>query len=768
MVPEAGRMARMAETQSLFGDPDPSPPPSAEPAALYADLVFDRPLEVPYTYSVPASLAGDVTVGKRILAPLGAKPDRGWCVAVGAEAPDRPCKPIIRVLDPEPLVDGHLLELTRWMSRYYLCGWGQVLQAVVPAGVRRKAEGPPPRASWLVPTPAADLPAKPPRLTPRQSEVLEHLRMSPAGMETSALLAAMACSSSVVDGIVTRGFARKVVRPEAVESLAAPMARVHSLTSEQSEVLSRLEPSLTGDDFAPFLLLGVTGSGKTEVYMSAIEKVVARGRQALVLVPEISLTPQTEARFAERFASVAVLHSHLSESERQNRWRKVAAGRAQVVIGARSAVFAPAPNLGLIVVDEEHEPSFKQESTPRYHARDVAVMRASLLRVPVILGSATPSLESWFNAARGVYTRLDLTRRVEDRPLPRVEVLDMRHPPARVPPGRALSDPLVHALKHALRTGGQAILFLNRRGYSPFVVCPGCGETATCRFCDLSLTFHRERNILMCHHCGFHQPPSDECPACRKTTVRYQGLGTEKVHEELQRHLPGAVIRRMDSDTMGKPGSHAQTLEAFRNRLVQVLLGTQMVAKGLDFPGVTLVGVIQADAALHMPDFRASERTFQLLTQVAGRCGRGESPGRVIVQTLNPEHDAVALAARHDFLAFSRGEMEQREMLGYPPFQRMIRIIIRARDEKAADDYASRFAGACRLAHESAEPKRPIKLLGPAVAPVARLNDYHRRHLLILSPDSRHLHSVARAALASCRPDGGAEIAVDVDPGNML
>lgn len=753
----------------MFGDADPRPPePAPEPAAFYADLVFDRPLEAPYTYAVPQALAAEVALGKRVLAPLGTKPDRGWCVAIRQEAPDRPCKPIIKVLDPQPLVDSHLLELTRWMARYYLCGWGQVLQAVVPAGVRRRAEGPPPRATWIVATPESDLPPDPPKLTPRQREVLARLRLSPAGMENQALLKAMDCSSSVVDGLIGRGYAARTAKPENPESDTAPEGRGHPLTPEQAAVLARLEPALSGEGFAPFLLLGVTGSGKTEVYMSAIERVVARGRQALVLVPEISLTPQTEARFRARFASVAVLHSHLSEGERQNRWRRVAAGRAQVIIGARSAVFAPSPNLGLVVVDEEHEPSFKQESTPRYHGRDVAIMRANMLGIPVVLGSATPSLESWFNASRGTYTRLDLTRRVEDRPLPRVEILDMRHPPARVPPGRALSDPLVHALKHALKSGGQAILFLNRRGYSPFIVCPGCGETATCRFCDLSLTFHRERALLMCHHCGFTQAPSDECPSCRKATVRYQGLGTEKVHEELTRLLPGAVIRRMDSDTMDKPGSHAQTLEAFRNRLVQVLLGTQMVAKGLDFPGVTLVGVIQADAALHMPDFRASERTFQLLTQVAGRCGRGEAPGRVIVQTLNPEHDAVALAAKHDFLAFSRGEMEQRRMLGYPPFQRLIRIIIRARDEQAADSYANRFAGACRQAQEAATPKSPLKILGPAVAPISRLNDHHRRHILVLSSDSRHLHAMIRAALASCRPDGGAEVAVDVDPGNML
>ncbi len=757
----------MSETRSLFGDvPDPTPAPLA--AALYVDLVFDRPLETPYTYAVPDELVSEVAIGKRILAPLGSKPDRGWCVAIRPEAPSRPCKAIVRVLDPEPLVNSHLLELTRWMAHYYLCGWGQVLQAIVPAGVRRRAEAPPRRASWLVPTPIADLPAVPPKLTARQQEALDHLRAIPAGLETSQLLKEVGCSSSVVDALVERGFASKTSKPEGDIPDLEQAGRAPSLTPEQTTVLNLLEPALTGNAFAPFLLLGVTGSGKTEVYMSAIEKVVARGRQALVLVPEISLTPQTEARFAARFTSVSVLHSHLGESERQNRWRRVAAGRAQVIIGARSAVFAPAPNLGLIVVDEEHEPSFKQESTPRYHGRDVAVMRASLLGIPVVLGSATPSLETWFNASRGIYTRLDLTKRVENRPLPKVEVLDMRHPPARVPPGRALSDPLIAALRHTIRNEGQAILFLNRRGYSPFIVCPSCGETAKCRFCDLALTFHRTREVLLCHHCGFQTPPLEECPSCRKATVRYQGLGTEKVHEELERHLPGAVIRRMDSDTMSKPGSHALTLEAFRNRMVQVLLGTQMVAKGLDFPGVTLVGVIQADAGLHMPDFRAAERTFQLLTQVAGRCGRGDKPGRVIVQTLNPEHEAVALAAHHNYFAFTKGEMEQREVLGYPPYQRIIRIIIRAHDEKAADDYAARFAGACRLAHESTTPKKTMRLLGPAVAPVSRLNDYHRRHILILSADSRHLHAVARAALASCRPDGGAEIAIDVDPGSMM
>ncbi|HET8648014.1 MAG TPA: primosomal protein N', partial [Vicinamibacteria bacterium] len=385
----------------------------------------------------------------------------------------------------------------------------------------------------------------------------------------------------------------------------------------------------------------VTGSGKTEIYLRAIEEVVAQGKEALVLVPEISLTPQTIGCFRGRCGEVAVLHSHLGNAERGGHWRRIAAGHVQVVVGARSAVFAPTRNLGLIVIDEEHEGSFKQESTPRYHARDVAVMRARLEGVPILLGSATPSLESWHNAQRGQYTLLTLPARVQDLPMPKVALIDLRHDMPRGAGFQALSPTLERAMRTALAAGGQVILLLNRRGFSTHMHCPACGYVETCRFCDLGLTYHRQRDVMLCHYCGYEQQPPELCPKCGKVPVRYQGLGTEKLQLEIEQKFPGQVVKRMDSDTMRRPGSHAKLLNAFRKGEVHILLGTQMIAKGLDFPNVTLVGVVNADVGLHLPDFRAAERTFQLLAQVAGRAGRGDRGGLVMVQTFTPEHPAI-------------------------------------------------------------------------------------------------------------------------------
>ena len=452
--------------------------------------------------------------------------------------------------------------------------------------------------------------------------------------------------------------------------------------------------------YQAFLLHGVTGSGKTEIYLRAIEEVVRQGKEAIVLVPEISLTPQTIERFRGRCGQVAVLHSHLGNADRGVHWRRVAAGQVQVVVGARSAVFAPTRKLGLIVVDEEHETTFKQENTPRYHARDVAVMRARLESVPILLGSATPSLESWHNAAEGRYTLLSLPQRVADRPMPPVELIDLRHERPRGP-FSAVGPTLERAMKQALAAGGQVILLLNRRGFSTHVHCPDCGHVLTCQHCDLALTYHKGRNVLLCHYCGYETPPVQRCPQCQKETVRYMGLGTEKLLAEIAQKFPDRVVQRMDSDTMDRPGSHARALDAFRDGRTHILLGTQMIAKGLDFPNVTLVGVINADVGLHLPDFRAAERTFQLLSQVAGRAGRGPRGGRVQIQTYSPEHPCIALAAKHDYETFVVGELGQRRLHNYPPYQRLVRLIVRSLDQDAAEQFADRLAGAFRAALQS-------------------------------------------------------------------
>ncbi len=745
--------------------------PAEQTAGLFADVVFDRPLDQAFTYAVGESLRGAIGVGKRVQVPFG-KGDRstiGYCVRLTETPPGRAVKEIEAVVDEEALLDEHLLRLTRWMADYYLCGWGQVLNAVVPAGARDQAGT---RTRSLVePVPDAELPSPLPGLTPKQTEVMKQLKQAAKPLEVKELARLARCGSVPIEALLEKGLLRRTMRRI---DLAHDSTQTETdenkpvtLNADQQRVWQTLEGPVRAGGFHAFLLYGVTGSGKTEIYLRAIQEVLAQGKEALVLVPEISLTPQTIARFRGRCGEVAVLHSHLGNAERGGHWRRVAQGKVQVVVGARSAVFAPTRKLGLIVIDEEHESTFKQESTPRYHARDVAVMRARLENVPIILGSATPSLESFHNGQKGQYTLLHLPNRVEARPLPPVVLLDRRHEkPTR---GRfaALSEELERAMREALKTGGQVMLLLNRRGFSTHVHCPSCGHVESCRFCDLALTYHKQRDVMLCHYCGFEQEPAQRCPQCGQSAVRYQGLGTEKLQAEIEERFPDYVVRRMDSDTMSKPGSHARTLTAFRNGLIHILVGTQMIAKGLDFPNVTLVGVINADVGLHVPDFRSAERTFQLLSQVAGRTGRGPRGGRVFVQTLTPEHPCIALAAKHDFDTFAAAELLHRKAHNYPPYHRLARLIVRGRDQEAAANFSETMAGAFNQALKKIHGSE-VRLLGPAEAPVFRLKGYYRYHFQLQSPSAATLHQVLRAVLPTVRVPSGVEFTLDVDPFQML
>jgi primosomal protein N' (replication factor Y) (superfamily II helicase) len=758
--------------RDLFGTGEALP----SPTGLFAEIVFDRPLDTAYTYAVPEDLRDTVGIGKRIQAPFG-RGDRqivGFCVGISETAPERVVKSITRVLDDEPLLDDHLLRLTRWMADYYLCGWGQVLNAVIPAGAKARAGTR--QTAFIEAIPESERTGPEPTLTTRQREALEQLCKLDGPVEIRQLTRLARCGPGPVEALVHKGLARRITRrvdrfTDTTDEHDGPSGPV-SLNEDQQRVWAQLEPALQTGGFKAVLLHGVTGSGKTEIYLKAIDEIVRQGKEALVLVPEISLTPQTIHRFRGRTHEVAVLHSHLGDAERGGHWRRVASGHAQVVVGARSAVFAPTRRLGLIVIDEEHEGTFKQESTPRYHARDVAVMRARLENIPILMGSATPSLESWHNAHRGQYTLLSLPRRVLDLPMPQVGLVDMRHEP----PGRgrsfALSAALESAVKEALREGGQVMLLLNRRGYSTHVHCPGCGHVEQCRFCDLAMTYHRERDLILCHYCGFEAEPPQRCPACGQSQVRYQGLGTEKLQQEIEEKFPGFVVRRMDSDTMRRPGSHARVLAAFRKGLIHILLGTQMIAKGLDFPNVTLVGVVNADVGLHVPDFRASERTFQLLSQVSGRTGRGPRGGRVLVQTFTPDHPAIALAGTHDYMTFVAAEMTHRRAHAYPPFQRLIRVIVRSRDQQQAGDFAESMAGAFHTTQErrkkEGRQKAEVRLLGPAEAPVFRLKDYFRFHYQMQSASPAELHELVRETWPLLHPPSGVECTIDVDPFNML
>ena len=758
--------------RELFDAGDVIPPTSG----LFADVVFDRPLDHAFTYAVPEALRHWVSVGKRVQVPFGKgdRPATGFCVRVSEAAPPREVKAVQCVLDDTALLDDNLMRLTRWMADYYLCGWGQVLNAVIPAGAKERAGTR--SAVFLEAVADKELPSSPPALTAKQSAALECLRSTGRPVEMRQLVRAASCGPGPVAALVEKGYVRRSTRrvdqfTDSTEE-ADPESGPFALNADQLRAWSPVEQAIRKHVFHAFLLHGVTGSGKTEIYLRAIEEVVRQGKEAIVLVPEISLTPQTIARFRGRCGEVAVLHSHLGDAERGGHWRRIAEGKVQVVVGARSAVFAPTRKLGLIVIDEEHEGTFKQESTPRYHARDVAVMRARLENIPILLGSATPSLESWHNAQRGQYTLLNLPNRIQDRPLPHVGLIDLRHEPVGASRFHALSVPLERAMRDALRAGGQVILLLNRRGFSTHVHCPACGHVESCRHCDLALTFHRQRNVMLCHYCGYEREPPQLCPQCGQQQIRYQGLGTEKLEEEIAAKFHGFVARRMDSDTMRRPGSHARVLSAFRQGLIHILLGTQMIAKGLDFPNVTLVGVVNADMGLHIPDFRSAERTFQLLAQVSGRTGRGPLGGRVLVQTFNPEVPCIALAATHDYEGFVKQEMTHRESHNYPPYQRMARLIIRGRDQAAAGDFAERMAGAFNAAlaslAQSGKQLTDVRVLGPAEAPVFRLKNFYRFHFQVQSPSPGSLHQLLRHVLPVVKPPSGVEYALDIDPQNML
>jgi len=742
----------------------------------FAGVVFNRPVDQVFTYAVPGRLRGLVRPGSRVKVPLGRgnTPAVGYCVRVedgpGAGVAPGRIKEVLEAIDDPPLIDAAMLDLTRWIASYYACSWGQALDAVVPAGVKKHAGT---RVWTCLTIPEeirprlADVMAT---LTAKQADAMAVLHRAAEPLTLADVCRRAECAAGPIVALRKRGLIHSVRRrmdsaPPAPEEAAADLPEDRApqqLTPEQAAVLGRLATALDADShYEAFLLHGVTGSGKTEVYLSAIERVVARGREAIVLVPEISLTPQTIRRFRRRFDRVAVLHSHLSDGERHRHWRSIAAGEVQVVVGVRSAVFAPARRLGLIVIDEEHEGTFKQETTPRYHARDVAVVRAKKAGVPLILGSATPALETWRNAELGRFTRLTLAARVGNRPMPEVGLIDLTSEKA----GVVLSETLREAMTTALDAGGQVILLLNRRGFHTFAICvnPECGRVLKCDACDVALTWHKGRHRLVCHTCDAEREKPPACPACRSKQILYGGIGTERLEREVQSAFPARSIRRMDSDTMRSHGSHERTLSAFRAGGVDILLGTQMIAKGLDFPNVTLVGVVNADTALHLPDFRAAERTFQLVAQVAGRTGRGDRPGRVLVQTYSPEVAAIRRAAKHDYLGFVADELPEREQFGYPPYGRVVRLIARGPDLDAVRRHLGEVATALRAAASGT-----VRVDGPAPAPVEKIKNLYRMHLQMRAPSPRPLQDALHAVLPGLATPAGVELAVDVDPMSML
>jgi len=774
----------VARQGELFSSDIPEWELDAASSTLAALIAFSEPPFGPFHYRVPDELTLSLKPGMRVKVPLG-KGNRemvGYCLAmeVVPQAASR-LKPIAESLDLQPLCTGNLLKLVDWMSQYYLTPIGQVFEAIIPAGVRTQAGT---RMKTLL-TPAPNVAFDPNRentgtgtsdsvmngLPTKQRHVLQQLILACEPLTVEQLQKMSNCSSAPIQALRDRGLiearSERVMEGEdGFSTHANKLLQPPALTADQRVALVSIREALDSSRHQTLLLHGITGSGKTEVYMQAIEHTLTFGRQSIVLVPEISLTPQTRQRFQDRFGSVAVMHSHMSGPERHHQWRRISEGEAKVVVGARSAVFAPVPQLGLIILDEEHENSFKQNTIPRYHARDVALHRASLERIPLVLGSATPSLETYRRAQLGKYKMLNLPRRIHNRPLPEVSIIDMRH--ERIDPNRgSLSKPLHEAMKETLRANGQIILMLNRRGFATSIQCPACGHVVSCPDCDLPLTHHHEGNKAVCHYCDYTIATPPSCPQCKFSNVRYTGSGTQRLEIEIAKGFPNSPLARMDADSMKKPGSHERTLSDFRQGKTQILLGTQMIAKGLDFPNVLLVGVINADSALHFPDFRASERTFQLVTQVAGRSGRGEKPGRVFVQTYSPEHPAIELAREHDFLSFAKQELEHREKFHYPPFASIARVIVRGPDAAATEAFANVITQTAEKVRVS-QGATDVRFLGPAPPPLAKLKTFYRFHVMFLADEPIVLNRLLARIQADLKTPKDVEYVIDIDPIDML
>jgi primosomal protein N' (replication factor Y) len=740
-----------------------------------ASVVFSEAPHGPYDYRIPDSMRDQLQPGMRVAVPLARRkrPTTGWCIETKTGVrPERKLSDIAQVLDDAPLCDQPLVRLVMWMSHYYQAPPGQVFDALIPSSVRAAAGTR--ERKYLSPAPQTKDEAIVAALPAKQQRALRLLIAAGQPMTASQLMVHADCTVAPINALRRKGLVSEDARREMTSGMTnrwqindGEKTGSHELTDDQTNALQRIVAAIDSAQAKTLLLHGVTGSGKTEVYIRAIEHVVKFGRAAIVLVPEISLTPQTRGRFERRFPSVAVLHSQMTPAERHFQWQRIRRGEVQVVVGPRSAVFAPLPRLGLIILDEEHDGSFKQDSQPRYHARKVAYARAQSLKIPLLLGSATPSLESWYATKTGLAELISMPKRVGDRPMPDVQLVDLRVKDDRSR-GGAISRPLHSAVNETLRENGQVILLLNRRGFATIIQCPACGHVVACPDCEMPLTHHRDGGKAVCHYCDYTIATPPWCPECRFDGIRYGGLGTQKLEVEVKARFPDARIARMDSDTMRRPGSHQKVLSAFRSGEIDLLLGTQMIAKGLDFPNVLLVGVINADAALHFPDFRAGERTFQLVTQVAGRTGRGNRGGRVIVQTFSPEHMAIQAAARHDYQQFAEAELRNRAKFNYPPLGSVARIIIRGTvadvTEATADSLVTRLQSAReRLGAE-------VRLLGPAPPPIAKLRGKYRYHILLQSTDPMQLGATIRTATKTFKiPDkDDVQYVVDIDPMDML
>jgi primosomal protein N' (replication factor Y) (superfamily II helicase) len=725
-----------------------------------ADLEFD--------YAIPPALDG-VGPGSRVSVPLRNRTMTGTVLIIypAAEAEVPNLKPLLGLLSERVIIPPQLMEFGKWVADYYCAPMESVMRAMLPEAVREENHSEKKRMfARLLRTPTEEEKTLLLKKAPKQAEVLEAM-----------VLAGQALPAATFSGAALKALREKnwieltedPVQRDPFEGESFISSKALSLNQWQHEALvTVLEAVRHPQEAKPMLLFGVTGSGKTEVYLQAAHRVLEQGQAVLVLVPEISLTPQTVERFKSRFAEmqdqVAVLHSHLSQGERFDEWHRIQRGRARIVIGARSALFAPLAEIGLIIVDEEHEGSYKQEQPPRYQARDAAVVRARLEGCAILLGSATPALESWHNAQRGKYTLLRLPERADDAKLPLVRVIDMRVEKKRAGKGSPaiLSERLRIAIDQRLTKGEQTILFLNRRGFASSVVCQACGHVVKCQHCEVAMTVHRELGRLVCHVCGFQKLNPQKCPECKDPAILLAGYGTERVEETLRKVFPTARMARVDADAMSQKHTLRDTLHAFKTGKLDLMVGTQMIAKGLHFPNVTLVGILNADMGLHIPDFRAGERTFSLLTQVAGRAGRGELMGEVVVQSFTPHHPSIQFARQHDYEGFSEQELEFRRQCGYPPYGHAVLVTLRSERENLADFALTTLHGKLLKVYPG-----EVLLGEPAPSPLVKSHDQYRFQILIRARQAKQITEPLMTALASMKLPKEVIATVDVDPVNL-
>lgn len=733
-------------------------------SCAYASVALDLAVAKNFDYAIPPTLLGKVAAGMRVEVTVRGRLQRGTVVSLKEKPEVLKVAPIRRVLREDVLISPPLMQLASWMARYYCAPLGKVMKILLPATIRKETKHKEQlfvqrkRTREELRELCIELRTK----SPSQAEVLEQMLKVQKGILLTELMERAGVSRSPIDSLVKK----EHLSVAAVQIDRSPLADAEyfktlpkELTQEQRIALTRVCASLDEGRFETHLLFGVTGSGKTEVYLQAIDHALEQGRGAIMLVPEISLTEQTIERFRSRFEGhIAILHHRLSDGERLDEWQRIRRGQARIVIGARSAVFSPVKNLGLLIVDEEHEGSYKQtDEAPCYHARDIAVMRGSYEKAAVILGSATPSLESYRNAQLGKYTLSTLLARADSARLPTVRIIDI----GREKNFQLFAPELIEGIRERQQQGEQCILFLNRRGYHTTLLCSRCEEAVACAHCDVSLTFHKGPNQLACHLCGYTlSPPPKTCPNCHEgETLKFKGIGTELVERSLHKVLPEIRTLRMDADSTRHKGSHQKLLQQFRTGKADVLIGTQMIAKGLHFPLVTLVGILNCDGSLQIPDFRASEQVFQLMTQVAGRAGRGPIPGEVVIQTRMPKNSTILHASRQDYEGFAKEEFVSRELLKFPPFVHLVKVGVSSSDEERAVRIATELRAALL-------PKLPAscEFLPVLAGGYARVKDRYRYQFLIRGPRAGAISQVLGDLLAQSRFPKEVKVHVDVDP----